>query len=117
MQTNFTIRYELPNDCSSLWKFDPESASFAWLGFDTNAAAHFFYSSLHDGQANARSGIFVGMQALKRSEDSLLMLWCNANSVVLNPEAHITIVWFGINVHFGRPFRRNEFDRIVDEIV
>src|SRR5262245_16889853 len=68
------------------FEFEPEAGALAGLGFEADLAAHALDTLANKGQADAGAGIgFLGMEPLKQAEDFLMMLRCNANTVVGYP--------------------------------
>jgi hypothetical protein len=67
-------------------QFHPKPAALAFLGFHTDMTAHPLDDFAHDGQADA--GAFpVGAGSFEYAEDALLVMFGNADAVVLDPQA------------------------------
>src|SRR5579884_2111550 len=89
-------------------QFDPEAAACAPLRIHANAATHSFDAFLHDGQADARSGILLGpMQSFEHAKDALLMFRFDADAVVLDVHMYFVANALGPDADTRRNTGRN----------
>lgn len=90
------------------WAIHPKAAPIP--SSDTTHALH---SLSHDRQLGPGAGKGV-TQPFENIEDSLLMLWSDADSIVFNPNArHVAIDFFSLHANLGLSIGVDELDGII----
>src|SRR5690348_4883098 len=73
-------------------QFNPETAALPLFGDHPRRPAHAFECAPDDRQTDAGSGVLIaGMEALKDSEEPVVILLGDPDSVILDPDAHASL--------------------------
>src|ERR1041385_8105265 len=75
-------------------QFNPKTRAGSRLRFEAHSAAHALDAFAHNGKSNSCPGIACAMQPFENLKNALMLVFRDANAVVLNPEPNEPIAFF-----------------------